>query len=200
VAYFALLARRGAPSWLSIFGWGPIVFFLLASFKGNVEANWTSMAYPVLIALALYGRNRFRWAQATAAVWAVALVVVASHVAWPWLPLSRDRLRYELILFDSIVPFVDRYQPFYADSYQMAAKVSYRLRAQVYQLRGLGRTSFYTYLPEGIPTEDRYFVAIELGAEVPRQSWNSSHREVRRIPVSETHELIEFSRLPEGTP
>ena len=200
VAYFALRARRGAPSWLFIFGWGPIVFFLLTSFKGNVEANWTSMAYPVLIALALFGRNRFGWARATAAVWAVALVVVASHVAWPWLPLSRDRLRYEFTLFDSIVPFADRYQPFYADSYQMAAKVSYRLRAQVYQLRGLGRTSLYSYLPEAMPSEDKYFVAVKLGAVVPRQSWNRPHREIRRIPVSETHELIEFSRLPESTP
>lgn len=200
VVYFAMRAKAGAPSWLFIFGWGPIAFFLLTSFRGRVEANWTSIAYAVLIALALYGRSRFRWAQATAAVWAVAVVVVASHVAWPWLPLSRDRLRHEFTVFDFVHPLVGRYQPFYADSYQMASKVSYDLRVQVYQLPGLGRASFYSYLPEAIPTEDRYFVAVRLGVVVPRQSWNRSHEEVRRILVSETHELIEFHRRSESTP
>jgi 4-amino-4-deoxy-L-arabinose transferase-like glycosyltransferase len=200
VVYFAVRAMPGAPSWLFIFGWGPIAFFLLTSFRGNVEANWASMAYPVLIALALYGRSRFRWAQATAAVWAVLLVAVASHVAWPWLPLVRDRLRDELTAFDFFHPYVIRYQPFYADSYQMASKLSYDLRMQVYQLPGLGRTSVYYFLPEARPTQDRYFVGVKRGAMVPRQSWNRSHEEVRRIPISETHEVIEFRRRPGGAP
>jgi 4-amino-4-deoxy-L-arabinose transferase-like glycosyltransferase len=194
VVYFAVRARPGAPSWLFIFGWGPIAFFLLTSFRGSVEANWPSMAYPVLIALALYGRSRFRWAQATAAAWAVALVVVASHVAWPWLPFDRDRLRHEFNMFDFVHPVALQYQPFYADSYQMASRVSYDLRVPVYQLQGLGRTSFYTDLPEAIPTQDRYFVGVERGIVVPRQSWNRSHEEVRRFPIGEIHEVIEFRR------
>jgi 4-amino-4-deoxy-L-arabinose transferase-like glycosyltransferase len=200
VVYFALRAKSGAPSWLFLFGWGPIVFFLLTSFRGNVEANWTSVAYPVLIALALYGRNRFRWAQATAAVWAVAVIVVASHVAWPWVPLGRDRLRQEFTVFDFVHPFVIRYQPFYADSYQMASKLSYDLRMPVYQIPGLLRASVYSYLPEAIPREDRYFVGVRRGVVVPEQSWNRLHEEVRRIPMGETHEVIEFRRRPGGTP
>ena len=198
VAFLALWRRRTAPSWLVIFGWGPILFFLVTSFRGLVEANWPVAAYPTLIALALYGRSRFRWAATTATIWGVLLLVIATHLAWWWLPLERDRLRHEFFVFDHLHEAAQEYQPLYADSYQMASKLSYDLGLPIYQLRGLGRASFYTYLPESVPPPslDRYFLAVERGWTIPPQEWERSYEEVRRIPVGDVHYVIEFRARP----
>jgi 4-amino-4-deoxy-L-arabinose transferase-like glycosyltransferase len=198
VALLAIWQRRKAPAWLVIFGWGPVLFFLLTSFRGYVEANWPVAAYPTLIALALYGRSRFRWATTTAAIWGTLLVVMGTHLAWWWIPLERDRLRHELSVFDHLHELVLEHQPLYADSYQMASKLSYDLGLPVYQLRGMGRVSFYTYLAESVPNTDSYFLAVERGWTIPTQQWERSYEEVRRIPAGDTHVVIEFRVRPTG--
>lgn len=198
VVALALWRRGQTPSWLVIFGWGPILFFLLTSFKGAVEANWPAVAYPTLIALALYGRTRFRWAAATAAAWGIALVVATTHVAWWWLPLERDRLQDEMKAFSELHEIAQTYQPFFADSYQMASKLSHDLGLPIYQLRNMGRTSFFTFRTESVPTTDRYFVVVPRGERIARQEWGGrTYQEVGRVSV-DLIDVLEFHHSPDG--
>ncbi len=198
VAYFALRGAARAPRWLVIFCWGPLVFFLLTSFRGPVEANWTTVAYPTALALALWASQRYRWAAATAAVWAVALVAVLGHIAFGWLPVEEHRLQTrELSAFDDLHPTVARYQPLYTESYQMAAKLSWETGTAVYQLRGLGRPSSYFYFEGSLPVSDRYYLVGPPGVAAPADELARGYREVSRREVGAGWRLVEYRQRAE---
>lgn len=136
----------------------PLIFFFLASFKGPSEANWPSLAYPAVFALAAMNPTRI-WRRFFFGFWLTLTVVVLSEIYHPWIPepsisqaaqAPRDFAR----LAQQLVP----YSPLYADSYQTAGQISFYSGRQIYKLRGLNRFDQYDLYPQSLPTSEEFYV------------------------------------------
>jgi 4-amino-4-deoxy-L-arabinose transferase-like glycosyltransferase len=147
---------------LVCFAWFPIAFFFYTSFKARVEANWPIMAYPAILSLAVINAKNRRWLTATIGVWIVALAIVLSEVAYPWIPVDPRKLKTsEPHRFDALLPYAREIPDLYMGSYQMAAAVSYSMRKQFYKLDGMNRRDFYDFTPQSHPKGDKFSVAVE---------------------------------------
>lgn len=192
---YVLLRAKFQPklAWLYYFGWGPLIFFFISAFKGRPEANWPSISYPTLLALALTASQSLTWAKRTLAVWSALFILVCTEIIHPWIPVEPGRLKtFELVEYDPLVKVAESYTPFYASSFQMASMLTYRLKTPVYKLRGIGRRDFYDYLEGSMPKGDSFFVALRRWDQLPK--WTEGYKEVNRIVVNPTFTLIELRK------
>lgn len=193
VIYWAIKTRKlKQMSWLPVFSWGPLLFFLFTSFKGKVEANWPSITYPSIIVLALVGCNSIRWARWTIATWLAALLLVCSHIAYPWLPYDHTRLKtYELVQYKTFAKIAESYRPFYSHTFQLASKIWYESKTPTYKLKGTSRQDFYDYQPESVPTEKHYFYATNKWYQLPEWAQKAGHKIINKFPIDKDHVLFE---------
>ena len=157
---------------LKIFAWGPIVFFLLATFKADSEANWTIAAYPAILALAVYNTNKSWWIKTTCSIWFTLFLVVITEAFFHWLPIAPEKNKtMEFVRFDSIIAAQvanPEITPLFASSFQMAGKISYETKQQVYKLKGVNRVDFYDFRPEATPSGNRFYLAAETDTPIPQ--------------------------------
>lgn len=196
VVFFAL--KRGGNSQtqlLHLFGWGPILFFFLTSFKGRVEANWPIIAYPSLLGLALVQSKGLKWVRWTLAIWVTTFVIVLSEVAFRWIPISPDNLKTnEFWRFDKLAYVAQPYEPLFARSFQMASKLSFLLKRPVYKLRDFHRKDFFDFQEQSQPSTPFYFVAIKMGEPLPAWVNKKGHQIVERISVDDSYEIVKVLR------
>lgn len=133
-----------------------LCFFLTSSFKGVVEGNWPltshlhSNAYfagsrekklfnfSIIYWLAFYG------------LLALFFIMPASH------DVKRNLVNSTQIY--NLLDVLDKYQPLYGPSYQMASLLSWKSQKSVPKLSGLSRHDFYDSLPESMPTMSSFYV------------------------------------------
>ncbi|MGE3974076.1 MAG: ArnT family glycosyltransferase [Bdellovibrionales bacterium] len=150
-------------SWMAYVGWFPILFFFFSSFKGRAEGNWPILAYPTLYSLAVIQANQIKWAKGTAITWAVCLALVLSEVFFRWVPIQKDGFKTsEFYRYDGWIPIYEKYQPFYASTFQMASTLSYKLKRPVYKMAGVGRKDFYDFLPEAKGPNQKFYLAAHI--------------------------------------
>jgi hypothetical protein len=187
---YAIFSHRPRRSHILLwaFGWGPIVFFAMTSFKGRTELNWPIVAFPTLLALAVVSQHKFRWAQVTLVVWGLALALVLSDLFWPWVPIANFKTQ-EPHAFRDLAAKVADIDPLYGRSYQMAAALSFDLHRQIYKLRGMNRRDFYDFRPESLPpAHSLFYVVTETGENLP-EPW--SHAILTRRSVTANYEVVE---------
>ncbi len=191
--FIAALRRPEAElGWLWVFGWTPILFFLLASIRQEIEMNWPSMALPALIALAVVQTRDVRWFVLPLVVWAVILAAALSDIAHPWLP-NRSKLA-EFGRYRALAAAVQEYQPLYSHHYHIASQLGFELGRQVYKLPGWGRRDVFDFLPEALPAAPRYFVVVESGSGIPADVLPDGDRVVARHPATPGYEVLEVRR------
>lgn len=199
VAYFgfrSIQRFKELPLWLTFSAIFPLGFFFLTSFKGDVEANWPIVAYPSMLALAVYwiGKNRSHrlWLKATATIWLVVFSAVVAEVhfgvfpkTWP-IPKLKELNQFR----DLAQTASSEMTPLYARSYQMAAKMSFEMKRPVLKMKGFGRIDYYDLKGLATPSDSPYFVAVKANEDLPRIFRESGHRIVHRFPTVnsvETH-------------
>lgn len=188
---------RGRPKantdWIYYFGFGPLVFFFISSFKGRPEANWPSIAYPALLGLALVCSTSIKWAKATLAIWSILFILVCVQIAHPWIPVDSSKLKTsETSEYDVLAPYVESHSPLFASSFQMASTLSYKLKKPVFKLNGVGRRDFFEYLNESTPTVDRFYVVFRDWDHLP--SWANNYSVVNETKINSTFRLLELKR------
>ena len=193
IIYFAYKARNLKKlTWLPIFSWGPLVFFFLSSFRGKVEANWTSIAYPSILVLALLAPAAWNWQKLTLRVWLVTVAIICSHIFHPWLPWNHKKLKtYELVHYRVFAKLAESYQPFYAPTFQLASKIWYELKIPTYKLKGMSRVDFFDTLPNSTPQAKQYFFAAEKWNTLPEWAIHSGHRLANQYPIDSDYTLFE---------
>ena len=198
IVYYALerKPRSDFVTFMRCFGWFPLAFFALTSFKASVEANWPMIAYPSIIALAflyredLQGIKRsFRFlAGASAAV----LLVIA---AYPWLPAGREKLKVaELFEYREVAEETRELPHVFASSYQMASQISYLTGRQVYKIRGINRVDFYDFRNEADPISESFHVVLPHGVAGDRYEVLAGFEERERRTVDNRFDVVEFRR------
>ncbi len=175
-------------------GWGPLLFFLLSSFKGRVEANWPSVAFPAILALAVASSHKFKWAKITIGFWALLTTLILSQAFLQWVPREIIKLKTEeFIFFDPIIhkikPLIAAQpRPLYARSFQMASQLSFKTKGFTYKLRGLNRFDFFDMRPEATPKENYYVITLK---NEPLPIWTEveGHKVIDTISISKLYEL-----------
>ena len=155
--------------WLVNFSVFPFLLFFISSFRGRVEANWTAVAFPTLLTMAIVNTKKPTWIKATVAIWIGFYVLVLSHVVFRWIPLKEPhRLKTnEFVVFDSLLSWASEKQPFFASSYQMASQLTYKLGKPVYKLNGMTRRDFFDYLEQSHPSTEEFILATRLEDVIP---------------------------------
>jgi len=174
-----------------IFALGPLLFFLITSFKGRVEANWPLVAYPFLLCLWVEASNNWKMAKAALVIWIAALLFVLSDIIYPWVPLNPDQefKTRELRAYRELLDTVKHNQPIYARTYQMASKLNYDSQLPVYKLKGMNRIDFYDFREESTPTTSPFFVITKTNENLPAQILESCVIE-SRTALSENWDLL----------
>ena len=169
--------------------WTPLVFFFFTTFRGYVEANWPIGAYPLIFALAASQLPRNLTAiRMTLGLWGTLMAVLAAVVIVQ--PDWSKKLKFrEFHQFDGIVERSVEFEPVYARSYQMAAKMHFELKRPVYKLRGMNRRDFYDYLEGSKPKDKIYYLAVEKGDALPAQYRADGHTVMDTIAVDDRFEI-----------
>lgn len=196
IFFFAFRASKsGANRALSFFGWGPFVFFFISSFKGRVEPNWTTIGTPALITLALMSGTSIPWIRFNRAIWLIVAALLTVIVSFQWLPGPEWKLKTnEFSAYDGYLPYVSKYQPFFAGSYQMASALYYKSRIPVFKLAGTHRKDHFDYMAESHPKTPKFYAIISVWSDNPRYFIEEYTLTVLKPDLPEDHRLLEFNR------
>lgn len=192
--------KMNNTKWLVPFAWGPLLFFLVTSFRGRVEANWPLLAYPGMYALAVQSVQAQKWIRVTLGFWAVSLVLLLLEIVRPFIPGVYDHTKLrEWTQFDPLLTAVREHQPFFATSYQMAASLSFASKTQVYKLPGVSRRDFYDEvkaLGKKPPREKHFFVGARGQDRIYRWAEDNGYLVYREIPIEGKLILYEIGMPP----
>ncbi len=195
---FAILATTqykslGEKRWLVYFAWLVPLVFLISSFRGRVEPNWTAVAFPAIFALALLTYHRRFWIHLTLWIWGIAAVIAFTEVHFKWLPIDERRLKtYEYNAFDEYLDFPSKYQPFYASSYQMASMLYYKTKIPVYKLNGTHRVDQFDYMPESKPSVDNFYFLFGVWNNLA--PWTDNYSKTPVLPEYKERILMRYTR------
>lgn len=174
------------------FAWIPLVLFFFSSFKGRVEANWTLVAYPSILVLAVLGNPSFKWIKYYIGFWLIVLGIIFVEINHHFIPYPEEKLKtYELKKFDELIPYVKKYQPIYAYSFQMAASLHYKTGIPIYKMAGLSRRDHYDYIKAAKPDSDIFYVLVSTRYIVPYQF---NDYEVKKIDISPRFYMLKVNR------
>ena len=151
-------------TWNSLFVW---LFFLYSSFKSVVEGNWPIIAQPTAFAVCAAGTKDRKWVRWTCGFWVFLGILTATHWYHPWIPGVPDKLN-EAHEYRSLVPLTKRYEPLFANTYQMASLLSFETKKPIYKLYDMSRFDFYDQIPESRPTSGVFYLIKRQGQNLPK--------------------------------
>lgn len=194
IFWTALKAKfPGNLVWLRYFGWGPLIFFFLTSFRAVVEANWPIIGYPALLAAAVFHPKTQTWLKAYIVFWASIFTIVIATLFTPVLRNLNEKIA-EPYVFQELSQLAHEYSPLYGSSYQMASSLWYFSKVPVYKLRDISRFDFFDTLPESIPDKNHFYLLKRETNGLPKwlsqQQWQM--KEVKKI--SPDFVLLEFEK------
>jgi 4-amino-4-deoxy-L-arabinose transferase-like glycosyltransferase len=155
-----------AERFLIYFSMGPLLFFLLSSFRALVEMNWPIIGYHSFYALAAIAMTTIRPLKWTIGTWVALAVTFLSLVYVPWMDPLPGKIK-EIHTYDRIIPLIPKYQPFFAETYQMASVIWYKTKVPTYKLQEMSRIDFYDGLPQKVPKTNSFYLAMDKIASFP---------------------------------
>ncbi|MCB0421910.1 MAG: glycosyltransferase family 39 protein [Bdellovibrionales bacterium] len=183
---------------LKIMAWGPLVFFFLATFKADSEANWPIAAYPAVLALAVLSNPGRKIFKGTLAFWGLILGLVVTEAKFSWLPIEKAQLKTsEFFKFEPIIEYLKVHQeirPMYAYSFQMASKLYYELKEPIYKLYGINRKDFYDFIGLSRPHSFPFYVVSEKHFPLPPWIKENDLQIVETFPVGNQFEIYKVDR------
>ncbi len=190
VVWSALRSRlQGASRAFLYFGWGPLAFFFLSSFKALVEVNWPIIAYPAFLAMAALGASSNRWLKWANFFWMGIFLLLSLHLFRPWIPNAPEKVS-EFSQFEPIHQMRAKYEPLYANTYQMASWVWYRGQKPFYKLLRMSRYDLFDSMPEGQPQQGTFYVAMKNYDELPEWIKTDAQFKVTRVEELENEFVI----------
>lgn len=179
--------------WLLYFGWGPLLFFLLTSFRALVEANWPIIAYPAVLAVTLFYSRTQKWLKYYVSFWGLIYGIVIATLFTPALRSLDDKVQ-EPYAFQELSSIAHEYSPLYASSYQMASSIWYFSKVPTFKLKDISRFDFFDTLPEAMPSGNQFYLVKRETNGLPKwiseQQWQM--KEIKKI--SPDFVLLEFTR------
>ncbi len=153
---------------LLYFGFFPLLFFTLTSFRGLVEANWPIIAYPSLFMLAAVSNLKKMWIQIFAGFWSIVYILLIA-LSFKEMPSpSLDKFT-ELSRMKTITKEIESLEPLYFDTYQTASIYSWIRQRAYCKLAGSSRVDYYDFQPECRPKSPQFYYFANKETSPP--SW-----------------------------
>lgn len=170
------------------------MFFLLSSFRGKVEANWPIVAYPFIFALAAIRFPKVAM-RSVLTLWFAALLFLVVDGGFDFVPdqLSPSKIK-EIRLIEFASRATQSYRPLYTTSYQLAAKMSFETKEDIYKLKGSGRVDFFDSLKKSLPEEGSFYFLTWRGDHLP-ELYRQNHIVEERIPIGDKLDLLKVVDL-----
>tara|TARA_Y100001935_G_scaffold233244_1_gene215507 strand:+ start:1585 stop:2901 length:1317 start_codon:yes stop_codon:yes gene_type:complete len=190
--YLAIKGIRKSPVWLTSLAFVPLIFFLFTSFSGYVEANWPIVSYPAIFALTVQagGKRIQKW---TKLFWAVIVLIVFGLVITQYSPFKKPIKTREFFEFQDLYSSIEKYEPLYARSYQMASRLSFEKKKMIYKLRGLNRRDAYDFWPGSLPSSHFYLI-VESHEDLTKEYKDQGFRVLSSQPLSEKFKVLEIGK------
>lgn len=179
----------------AIFGLGPILFFMLTSFKGHVEANWPIIAIPSLLYLTAEQLDFFpKLKKFHFLSLGILYGVVCFSYLSPQFPLLNEKLQ-EPFKYTELTEAINQYKPLYASKYQMASALWYLTKKPFYKLPEMSRYDFFDTLLQKPDIQVPFFVIVEELDELP--AWVEKNKyKVTQTPFTSKHfKILKISRI-----
>jgi 4-amino-4-deoxy-L-arabinose transferase-like glycosyltransferase len=187
VLYWAVRGTKKAPPWLALLAWGPLLFFVITSFKGSVEANWPIVSYFGVFALAALYLDHFTLGlKSTLAFWSFVLVAIFGLITTRWSPTGEPIKTKEFFEFNVLETIASQHDPIFARSYQMASKLSFEMKRQIPKLKFMNRRDYYDFQADSEPTGALFYVLVERTDRLPEYYLKEGYKIVGKTPVSDT--------------
>lgn len=166
--YVSIKDRLKESPYIQFFVWVPLAFFLFASFKGKVEANWPVMAVPPFLWLMTMWREKYpRMVYIPAALWsALTIAVISAYFLLPKEFTAKTRLG-EMNLYQSLAEEVRDVKPLFGRTYQMASVLSFEMKTPINKLKGYQRKDMYDFWPESDPGNQEFYIVLLNEDELP---------------------------------
>jgi 4-amino-4-deoxy-L-arabinose transferase-like glycosyltransferase len=154
-------------SLLWYFAWGPLLFFLVSSFRAPTQMNWPLAALPLFFALACLRMKSPKTLWGHHIIWSGFYVYVAvalgSHHP-EWLP---GKLLDPVYFRDAVQAAKGIPSPTFAGSYQMASQIWFYNGQPTYKLAEASRIDHFDYLPLSKPTQPEFHVIMDRADSLP---------------------------------
>jgi 4-amino-4-deoxy-L-arabinose transferase-like glycosyltransferase len=179
-------------SWLRYFAWTPIIFFLLTSFKGQVEANWPAVAYPAVFSLAfILAQDNLKWIRVTTTIWFSVFILVLSQFAFQWLALPNVTKKMdEIYQYRPVVRAATKPLPLYTSNYQMASLLSFYEKKPFFKLLDVGRRDFFDYLSGSKPTANEFYWSAPETTPLPQWATDAGYKIVDATKIKDNLTLF----------
>lgn len=192
IVYLILRGARKSPVWLNALAFVPLLFFMITSFKGYVEANWPIAAYPALLAIAVVGGGEkvqlfTRW------VWGILIAVAFILISTQYSPFEKPIKTREFFEFEELYKVAKTKDPLFARSYQMASRLSFESKKMIYKLRGLNRVDSFDFWEGSLPPEEFYLI-LYINEDLPDSYIEQGFRVVQETPLTEKFKLLEVKK------
>ena len=189
--YVACKEKLKESPYLQFFVWVPLAFFLFASFKGKVEANWPVMTVPPFLWLMTVWKPKYpRMILAPTYLWLFLTLFVLG--AWFLVPndkLAKTRMG-EFILYQQLAEEVKDVRPLFGRTYQMASVLSFELKSPINKLKGYQRKDMYDFWPESDPGTQEFYIVLLNEDDLPQGYQVISERKLQG-----PYRLVQLKRI-----
>lgn len=179
-------------SLLKILSWFPLGFFLMTSFRGHVELNWPIIALPSLFAIAAMQSHKTTSIKIHNVLWGLVIgLFLLNH----WFHFSNkipDRLAEENY-YRPLQTWVNKQQPTYVSTYQMASILWFLNKTPVYKLPQMSRIDYFDKINNPMPLAPFYLIR-EIDASLPEWISLQNFDIQDRQRINQDFELIYFNK------
>lgn len=149
--------------WLGFF---PLIFFLITSFRSNVEANWPVMSYASIFALVCFSAASTKIFKRTNQLWFAVYLIIGVILVVPQIREKFEKLN-EPFVFSNMDSELKGYTPLFASTYQMASSLWFSTKTPVFKLRGTSRVDFFDTLEGSIPSTNKFYLLKYYNTDLP---------------------------------
>jgi 4-amino-4-deoxy-L-arabinose transferase-like glycosyltransferase len=192
LVYLMVRGIKKAPSWLTATALTPLFFFFFTSFRGYAEANWPIAAYPAVYALVALEGGEF-WQKSARWFWGGVTALLLFLIFTGYSPFSEPIKTREFYEFQSLYKVAAEKEPLFARSYQMASRLSFAAKKEVYKLRGMNRRDAYDFWVGSLPPA-HFFLILEEHEEFPDNYSSQGYKVIDQKPIGGHFKILEVKR------
>ena len=193
IAWFALpRPKQFGAKYIHFISWFVMAFFLLSSFKNNVEMNWTITALPGLMLLVAIQPKAHRWVKIYSALWTGLFLILLINVATPFDRTAKTKYN-EVFYYQPLLELRDKYDHLYGGSYQIASYLWFYSKKPTYKLKDISRVDHFDFLSESKPVSPIFYVVKEPHVDLPFWALNEYTVTVEQT-IGKHFELLKLER------
>lgn len=188
--------RKGLANVLWYFAWGPILFFLLSSFRAPTQMNWPIAAIPAFFAMASSRATGWKYSLGHNILWLGFFTYVGCAIAFGKSNLLPGKL-LDPVYFKPLVDEgaqLKKLKPLYGGSYQMASVLWFYFDQPVYKLFQASRVDHYDLLSQSKPMDHLFYVVMDKADDLPAWLFQAGFKAEKIREIGKNFEVFRVKK------